>query len=129
MLKTNLFASGRAEAACAAQCFVQIVNKFKFCGIVGSKDYLRDPLAAFYCLWDAAVIVKRYHHLSAIVAVNDSDFICGGKSFFGCKTAACINKSYKAFGYFERKTGGDKASFRRRYGNCFVKAGIKIRAC
>ena len=62
------------------------------------------------------MIVKRYHHLAAVIGVYNADLVGGGEAALCAQTASGKDKTYVAVGYFEREA--------RVYKNGFVRGNF-----
>ena len=71
---------------------------------------LRDDLIGF------AVIVERDFDFAAIIAVDNPDFICGGKSAFARQTASRVDEPYVAERYFDRDVVERAEGLVKKYG-------------
>ena len=65
-------------------------------------------------------------HLAAVVAVDNTHLICGGKPLLCGKPAARVNEARVAHGEFERNAGRDYGRLPRAYLHVPVEAGIQV---
>lgn len=98
-------------------------------GDIRGNNELGNPFARLDCLRFAGVVVQSYHNFTAVVGVDDANLICRRQTFFTCQTTSCIDKTGIADRNLDSQTGMDKHRCTAGNRDCFVHAGIQIRAC
>ena len=78
----QLFFARRAKSALTANGLGKLVCLEKGSSYKGGNDELRDTLTAINDLCLIGMIMERYHKLTSIVGVNNTDLVCRGKSSF-----------------------------------------------
>ena len=71
------FSAGRSKAALSANCIRKLIGFLKIRNDIGGYNELSYSLARGNGLGDIAVIVQSYHYLASVIAVNDTDLVCG----------------------------------------------------
>ena len=125
-MKRRLLTSSRTKSALPTHRLRQLFTLNELCGQVGCDYKLSDSFAAGNRLGYFAVVVQGNFNFAAIVAVDNTDFICRGKPLFCCKSAAGVDKPCIADGQLHCDTRGDKHGGMGRDSHFAVKAGVQI---